>query len=737
MCVFFAKKEHQTLLQSNIMFKNLLFFVAIVGCAMAQTPSSPLAKCKGKYFGNITASNVQSNYTANWNQMTMENESKWQSVEGTQGRYNFTGSDRGFDWAKNNGGIFKYHTLMWGAQTPGWVAQASSATLQASIPVYFKAVADHYDALGGLKLIDVLNEPINTAVAANLKNALTAGYQAEPANAADRNNQYGWAIWCFQLARRYFPNATLLINEYNVEMNWNNCRAPYIAMSNAIKNAPNLTDGKKNLIDGIGLQAHGINNLTAANFKACIDEIYTKTGLPLHITEFDATADPNEAKQRDDYARLIPVAWEHPNVAGITLWGFIQGQTWIGGNGQTGANGTDSGIMYANGQDRPAMTWLRNYLAGRPNLSCCPAPAPFASCSSTNTPPTVALTAPLANASFAIGSTITLSATASDLNGTVSKVEFFNGTTLLNSSTGLLYTYAWTNVAEGTYTITAVATDNVGDITTSSPVTIIVGNPKKQLITNGEFDNGTTAWDIQNNNNATGTISVVTNGNLSGTNSLRICPSTNPGTIDWHVQVRQNAPIVSNKNYNISFVAKADVARQISVGIQQEGTPYTFYFIQTINLTTTSQTFNLNFNATVTDATSKLKFLVGANTNCVNIDKVSVEESNFQHPATITAVGATTFCTGGSVVLNANTGLGYAYQWKKNAVNINGATTSSYTANESGSYTVQITANNTIVTSAATTVTINPLPIATISTTTPTTFCAGGNVVLTSSAGSS
>ena len=77
------------------------------------------------------------------------------------------------------------------------------------------------------------------------------------------------------MARKHFPNTTLLVNEYNIEMNWNNCRAPYIAMVQAIKNAPNLTDGQKNLIDGVGLQCHGIDNLTAANFKACIDEIWT------------------------------------------------------------------------------------------------------------------------------------------------------------------------------------------------------------------------------------------------------------------------------------------------------------------------------------------------------------------------------------------------------------------------------------------------------------------------------
>lgn len=431
---------------------------------LANTAEAQLAKCKGKYLGNIVSGNVQSPYNGLWNQMTMENASKWQSTNGSIGNYSFGGSDIGFNWAKNNNGLFKYHCLIWGAQTGGWVKNASSATIQAEVPKYIKAVADHYNPMGGLKLIDVLNEPVNTKVDDNLKNALTAGYQAEAANANDKNNKYGWAIWCFQLARKNFPNATLLINEFNIEMNWNNCRATYIEMSNAIKNAPNLTDGKKNLIDGIGLQAHGIGSLTAANFKACLDEIWNKTGLPMHITEFDQ--DGTESKQKDVYSLLIPIAWEHPHVAGITLWGYIEGQTWI----------TGSGILNSNLTDRSAMTWLRSYFAGRPSLSCCPAPAPFAACNGSN-PPVVTFTSPTDNASFTQGTAITLTATATDADGSIASVKFYDGTTLLTTDNATPYTYSWTGATVGSHTVKAVATDNSGN-TTEAVIMIKVNVPQ-------------------------------------------------------------------------------------------------------------------------------------------------------------------------------------------------------------------------------------------------------------------
>jgi PKD repeat protein len=59
--------------------------------------------------------------------------------------------------------------------------------------------------------------------------------------------------------------------------------------------------------------------------------------------------------------------------------------------------------------------------------------------------------------------------------------------------------------------------------------------------------------------------------------------------------------------------------------------------------------------------------------------------------AVINASGPTTFCFGGSVTLNANTGSGLTYQWKNNGVNISGAAASSYVANTAGSYTCQVT----------------------------------------------
>jgi sugar lactone lactonase YvrE len=101
--------------------------------------------------------------------------------------------------------------------------------------------------------------------------------------------------------------------------------------------------------------------------------------------------------------------------------------------------------------------------------------------------------------------------------------------------------------------------------------------------------------------------------------------------------------------------------------------------------------------------------------------------------ATITAQSPITFCQGGTVTLSAPTGTALTYVWKRNNVNISGAITASYIANASGSYTVTIT-NSTgcAITSTPTVVTVNVLPIASITTLGSTTTCQGDSIKLRS-----
>jgi microcystin-dependent protein len=91
-------------------------------------------------------------------------------------------------------------------------------------------------------------------------------------------------------------------------------------------------------------------------------------------------------------------------------------------------------------------------------------------------PLAVALTLPTNNAVFLAPATIPLSATASDQNGIITKVEFDAGPAKIAESANAPYLATWTNVAAGTYFITAKAMDNLGAVTVSLGITIAV-NP--------------------------------------------------------------------------------------------------------------------------------------------------------------------------------------------------------------------------------------------------------------------
>jgi hypothetical protein len=93
-----------------------------------------------------------------------------------------------------------------------------------------------------------------------------------------------------------------------------------------------------------------------------------------------------------------------------------------------------------------------------------------------NALPAVAVTAPAVDATYAAPATIALSASASDSDGAIAKVEFYAGTTLVATATAAPYAAIWTNVGAGAYAITAKATDNAGGVGVSAPIPITVAS---------------------------------------------------------------------------------------------------------------------------------------------------------------------------------------------------------------------------------------------------------------------
>ncbi|WP_224994424.1 Ig-like domain-containing protein [Cesiribacter sp. SM1] len=94
-----------------------------------------------------------------------------------------------------------------------------------------------------------------------------------------------------------------------------------------------------------------------------------------------------------------------------------------------------------------------------------------------NTPPTVSISAPANNAGFTAPASITIAANATDVEGVVSKVDFYKDNELLGTDTEAPFSFSWNDVAAGTYTLTAKATDAGGLEATAAPVSITVEEP--------------------------------------------------------------------------------------------------------------------------------------------------------------------------------------------------------------------------------------------------------------------
>jgi GH35 family endo-1,4-beta-xylanase len=274
------------------------------------------------FVGNITTNGaVRSDFLQYWDQITPENEGKWGSVEATRDVYNWSGLDRAYNYAMANNIPFKQHTFVWGNQSPNWINSLSASEQAAEIEEWIRDYCARYP---NTAMIDVVNEA-------------TPGH----APAAYAQNAFGnnWIIRTFQLARQYCPNAVLILNDYNV-LSWNTNE--FIQMATPAVNA--------GVVDALGLQAHGLESWSLNDIQSKLNQV-AALGLPIYISEYDV-ARTNDQEQLQIMQQQIPLFYNHPSVAGITLWGYVVGSTWVNG----------SGLIQSNGTPRPAMTWLMNYL---------------------------------------------------------------------------------------------------------------------------------------------------------------------------------------------------------------------------------------------------------------------------------------------------------------------------------------------------------------------------------------
>ena len=361
-----------------------------------------------------------------------ENESKWGSVEGTRNSYNW-GCDNAFNYAKSHKFTYKFHALVWGAQYPNWLPNLVPAERFTAMVKWYDAVKKKYNTL---PLIDVVNEAVGTHQPGNpmIKETLGGGGKTG----------YDWLIKAFEMAYERWPDAILIYNDFNT-FQWNTDE--YIDLVRTLRDA-----GAP--IDAYGCQSHDLTDCGFSNFKSSESKIQTALKMPFYSTEYDIGTE-NDDLQLQRYKEQIPYMWEKDYCAGITLWGYIYGHTWTtnGNSGLIKEETVNGKKVYT---DRPAMTWLRDYMKSDAAKN---AKSPF---------PGMKKEAFIyirpADLNVAKGDKLPIKVRASLAMKTIEKVELYVGTTptLVATMTEEPYIAEYTTSATGWQTVKAVVTATDG-----------------------------------------------------------------------------------------------------------------------------------------------------------------------------------------------------------------------------------------------------------------------------------
>ena len=305
----------------------------LVSTATASAQSGaelPGLSAKDKWLGSVNEL-TRPLFTQYFNQVTPENAGKWGSAAGTTrtAAMRWAQPRQAYNFAQTNGFPFNFHVLVWGNQQPTWMAALPAEEQLVEIKKWFAAVAERYPNIEWLQVVnEPLHDPPDCTHSANQGNNCNAsGNYARALGGANGTDGTGWdwILNAFRLAKQYFPNTKLMLNDYSIT-NSDSATTQYLQIINILK--------RENLIDVIGEQGHAFS--TTGNMAVSTRRTSTGSpppGVPIQITELDidgvaAGGVPGDEVQLRDYRRIVPVFWEHPGVEGITVWGWRQPNHW-------------------------------------------------------------------------------------------------------------------------------------------------------------------------------------------------------------------------------------------------------------------------------------------------------------------------------------------------------------------------------------------------------------------------
>jgi endo-1,4-beta-xylanase len=335
-----------------------------VGATLACAPAAGAQSAPGfpiygedRWLGNVNEL-TRPLFKTYFNQVTPENAGKWGSAAGTTrtAAMRWGNLDAAYTFAQANGFPFNFHVLVWGNQQPTWMAALPAEEQLAEIKKWYAAVAERYPNIEWLQVVnEPLHDPPDCTHSANQgNNCNSSGNYARALGGANGTDGTGWdwILNAFRLAKQYFPNTKLMLNDYSIT-NSNTATTQYLQIIDILK--------RENLIDVVGEQGHAFSTTgNMAVHKANLDRLQA-TGLPIQITELDidgvaSGGVPGDEVQLRNYRRIVPVFWEHPGVEGITVWGWRQPNHW--------RNAQNAPIVLSDDTPKPAALWLHDYVRG-------------------------------------------------------------------------------------------------------------------------------------------------------------------------------------------------------------------------------------------------------------------------------------------------------------------------------------------------------------------------------------
>lgn len=245
-----------------------------------------------------------------FNAGTLENDTKWPPWIGEWGNsFNQTQTVSALNWAQQNGLSMRGHVLVWPSERN--MPEQFRSALAATDPGIPQVILDHIE--------DVLTTTAGKFVDWDVMN--------EPFDNFDVMQKYGNArmIDWFNKAREHAPTAGLFVNDYGILSGGGLNTEKQAAYIETLKY---IRDGGAPLT-GVGFQGHFSGTPTGITKVYEVLEMFS-TELPdldFRITEFDITGEDSDLKA--DYLRdFYTIAFSHPKMIGIQLWGFWEGAHW-------------------------------------------------------------------------------------------------------------------------------------------------------------------------------------------------------------------------------------------------------------------------------------------------------------------------------------------------------------------------------------------------------------------------